>query len=142
MGVVIHDDAVLVVLPRRTCKVVLIFRGIGAEVGLRRTAQCVTCYAAYLAGLQSLPVVGATGGVLHHLYFRQVGAVGKGIVAYREVKLCRSIIGSGIRILEVEGLQFRAAVEGMGGDAGRQRMVVEIARQVVVYLRTVAGNLA
>ena len=104
IGVVIDNNAVLVVLPCLAGEVVLILRDIGAEVGLWRTAKHTATNADDLFWLQGLPVVTALSGVLHHLDLRQVGTVGKGAVANDKVQLILRRIVVGIRVLEVEGL--------------------------------------
>ena len=137
IGVVIDGDAPLVFLPRLAAQVVLILQSIGAEHSLRGIVEHVAAYGTHLVWTQCLPVVVAFGGVLHHLYFRQVAAVGKGLVANHEVERKRGILGVGAGVLEVECLQLRAALEGHGSDAAQKRMVAHETRQVAVYHGTV-----
>ena len=139
--VVIDDDSLALLLPHFAAHVVLIFRGIGAEVGVGRLLEHVVGHVTHLVGLQGLPVVVALRCVLHHLDLRQVGAIGKGHVTDGEVKRRLRVVGIRIRVLEVERLQFCTAPESIRGNTGHERIIVHVARQVVVNLGTVAGNM-
>ena len=71
-------------------------------------------------------MVAALSGILHHLYLRQIGTVGKSHVTYDEVKRSLCIVGVCIGVLEVEGLQIGTSLESIGSNAGHKSVIVEV----------------
>ena len=134
---VVDDDARAVGLPRRAAQVLLIDASVRAHLGVGRGQEDVVAQLRHLCGGEALPVVGALGGVLHHLHLRQVGTVGKCLVANLEVEGQQGVVVVGVGVLEVEGFQRRAVVEGTRRNHGQVGVGAPVAHEVVVYLHAV-----
>ena len=133
----VDDEAAPVLLPHGRREVVLVLVNLRADLQVRTTREGVIGHVVNLFRRQRLPVVVATGCILHHLQLAEVGATLEGPLVNEEAEACTLVVVVGVGVLEVHRLQLRAATEGMRGNQAQMGVRTEVANQVVVYLNAV-----
>ena len=134
----VDDEPSAVGLPRGRGEVALVFAVVDADAQLVAAREGIVGHADDLCGAECLPVVAATGGVLHHLHLPEVGAAREGSFADVEVERQQRVVVVGVGVLEIERLELLAVLEGVGRNHAEMGVGAPVAHQVVVYLHAVA----